>query len=141
MLSNLIFFPFQLELAPFFSDLSRLSKLREIAYVPLYINKLRAFRLLHPLPGSLPRLFSIQRATIIIYQGEEGDFQPEELFDELLPILAVIFCGLEYLDISLSPGPASQCSQPLSLQLLNRVNQLFKRLGHCIAAYNILPQE
>lgn len=140
MFTNLFCFsipPFlQDDLFQAFVELSRLSHLRIISRVPITIGHLHALHLQYSRPGgvlSLPRLNNIRVANLVIYTSVslQETFQEAELFNELLPFVAEVFCGLGCLSLTVLKGPITPDTPidgPLTEQLSAKVKELFTGL-------------
>lgn len=101
------------------------------------ISQLRALRLQRSrFLGILPRLRHIQEANLSIYNcdsrpGSADAFQEGELFNEILPLVADVFCGLESLFLTVVKLPITakrSIHGSLTEQLTTKVKQLFSGL-------------
>lgn len=122
-----------------FLALSHLPHLEEILRLPLTFAQLRVLRLQRHRWRSMPQLKSIRRANILLFNHTIETFLAEELFNDLLPLLPAVFCGLEHLDIFVvnynTSREISQYETHRRQQLSTRARELFQGLRHCSARW------
>lgn len=134
----LCLFILQMSIVSYFTHLARLTHLREISYVPIYHYQLYALGSHYLEFGSLPQVSASRVALAILIDDDTEDdtFDAAELYNDFLPLLAIVFSRLEHLCIYLRHGDESEYSEHLSVQLLTRTAQIFKGVGSCIAIYH-----
>lgn len=110
--------------------------------MPLFVDQLRSLHMRYPQPRALPRLPIINRAIIYIVNVNPSTFQPEELFEDILPFISALLSDLEHLQINLIHFPFNSCqiSEALSEKLSKRMWELFPKLHHCTASYYSIIQ-